>query len=287
LHDDDDRQLRSGEYYANAVRNQREFNQGAVVLESFPLDLGVDLYGKCNIKPACAYCPWERMKDMEGPAETAVVDDGTLEQYGDFFRCARSLVNCSFGEPLLHPRFGQILDLVARHDKIAEISTNGQAFTPSNVRALQGRHVQLYVSLDAASAATYARLRNERWQDVLLGLTWLRDARRRANGLPNLNMVFMPMRANLQDLESYFKLCRMVEASRVVVRPLNAWIKFDVPTERGGYHFDLKEEVLSRHELEDVFRLCARYSARYDVEVGNQFEFGMDESDRARRGGRQ
>jgi MoaA/NifB/PqqE/SkfB family radical SAM enzyme len=285
LHDDDARHVRTGQYYVNAVRNQQEFEEGAVVLESFPLDLGVDLYGKCNIKPPCVYCPWDRMKEMEGADETAAVDDQALERYGDFFRCARSLVNCSFGEPLLHPRFEQVLDLLARYDKVAEISTNGQAFTTANVRALAGRHVQLYVSLDSASAATYARLRNERWQDVLAGLTFLRDARRRANWLPKLNMVFMPMRANLEDLEAYFKLCRMVEASRLVLRPLNYWIKFDIPTDRAGYHFDCEHELLSGDELAEVFRQCDEYSAKYDVEVGNQFDFGLEGAVRPRTGG--
>jgi pyruvate-formate lyase-activating enzyme len=274
FHDDDARQERELFIQENLARSQRELQEGATVLTSFPSSLGVDLYGKCNISPACVYCLWDRMKDLEGANVNAVIDDRTLESYGPFFSSVLTLVNCSFGEPLLHPRLEQILDLIERHGKTVELSSNGQAFTARTVRALSGRPVHLYVSLDAASAETYARLRNEQWDEILSGLLFLREARRRGGGRPLLNMVFMPMRANRQDLEAYFKLCRLVEADALVLRPLLRLEDPDIVTERGGYRFDYERELLGRDELETILVDAGRFAEQYDVNVRSQFDFG-------------
>jgi MoaA/NifB/PqqE/SkfB family radical SAM enzyme len=274
FHDDEARHERARFSYENAVLNLREFLAGATTLTSFPLDLGIDLFSKCNIKPPCVYCPWDSTKKSEGENTAVVVDDGTLEEYGPFFQAARALVNCSFGEPLLHPRLQQILDFTARHEKVVELSTNGQAFTPATVAALAGKPVVLYVSLDAASAEVYGRLRNDRWHEVITGLTFLREARRRFNGLPKLNMVFMPMRANLRDLEAYFRLCRMVDADLLVLRPLNYGETATSTVDRGGYRFEYARELLTLDELQAVAERCEEYSAKYEILVGNQFDFG-------------
>jgi MoaA/NifB/PqqE/SkfB family radical SAM enzyme len=276
LHDDESRHERARFVYENAVTNQRELESGATLLSSFPLNLGIDVYGRCNIKPPCVYCMWGPMKALEGDAADAVVDERTLEQYGPFFSAARSLLNCSFGEPLLHPRLEAMLDLLARADKTAELSTNGQAFTPRTVRALAGRRLFLYVSLDAASRETYARLRNDRWDDVVTGLMCLREARRRAAGLPKLFVVFIPMRANLQDLEACFKLCRMVDANALALRPLLYQVGTGMAADRGGYHYDYDRELLGRDETHAVLKDAARYAGQYGVHLLNQFDFGIE-----------
>ena len=275
FHDDEQRHAGMQFFYENVVRNQREQDAGATVLSSFPLSLGIDLFGKCNIKPACVYCLWDGTKEAEGDNVDLVVDDRTLEEYGPFFQAARSLVNCSFGEPLLHPRFGEVLSFTSGNGKLLELSSNGQAFTPATVAALAGKPVLLYVSLDAASPETYARLRNERWHETITGLTFLREARRRANGLPKLNMVFMPMRANLGDVEAFVKLCKMVEADQLVLRPLNYLENVKIYADRGGYHFDYAKELLTLDEQREVAWRCAELAEHYGVHMVNQFEFGM------------
>jgi MoaA/NifB/PqqE/SkfB family radical SAM enzyme len=216
------------------------------------------------------------MKALESGSVDAVVDEATFGGYGRFFDGAGTLVNCSFGEPLLHPRFEELLDFFARRDKTLEISTNGQAFSAATVRALAGRRVKLFVSLDSASAETYRRLRNDRWHDIIAGLTVLREARRRAHGLPTLNMVFMPMRANVHDLEAFVRLCRMVEADTLMLRPLQLETSGGT-VERGGYVYDHAAEPLRPGELARVFDACDRWCRQYGVRLVKQFDFGMTE----------
>gem|GEM_PF-357830 len=281
FHGDESRFRLSRRLAENAVANYGELAGGATVLASFPPTLGIDLYGKCNIKPPCVYCHWDRTKKLEGVEVDAKVDDETLRQYGEFFACARTFVNCSFGEPLLHPRLEPIVELLDGSGKQLEMATNGQAFTPAAVRALAGKAIRLHISLDAASAATYARLRNDRWFEILGGLLSLRRVRRQANGRPKLYLVFMPMRANRDDLEPFFKLCRMVEADALVLRPLLRDAHSRV-VERGGYRYDWRGEMLSREELEKVFDDSFRYAERYGITVVSEFDFGLAEPSKPR-----
>ncbi len=274
LHDDDDAHSNYLYFHRNAIMNYREMIEGKTELESYPLNLGIDLYGKCNIKPPCVYCLWDSMKELEGEYSDVNVDEKTLEGYGPFFRSARTLVNCSFGEPLLHPRFKEILELFARHHKYLELSTNGQAFTTRTIQALVGKPIFLYVSLDAATKETYAKIRNDKWDSIIPNLELLNRERKKHNNFPKINMVFMPMKVNRGDLEEYFRLCQRIEADALVLRPLLFLLDPKIEKDRGGYHFNYKEELLPRKELEEIFKQCELFSERYGVPVANQFEFG-------------
>jgi len=274
FHDDPVRHADFQFFLNNAVLNDREMRQGRVRLESYPLNLGIDLFGKCNISPPCVYCLWDRMKVLEGPYTEAVVDDDTLRGYGLFFKAARSLVNCSFGEPLLHPRFQELMDLFQRNGKMVEISTNGQAFTPRTVKALAGRHVFLYISLDAATPETYAKIRNDKWESIVPNLRLLNAERKKAGGFPKMFMVFMPMRVNLGDMEAYFRLCREIEADSLVLRPLVYLWNPHIEKDRGGYHFDYEKELFQPEELREIVGRAEEYSRVYGIPVANQFNFG-------------
>jgi len=277
LHSDPERHRDFVFFHGNALLNHREMAQGRTKLRSFPQNLGVDLYGRCNIKPPCVYCLWHDMKKLEGEAVDAEVDERTLESYGPLFDGARTLVNCSFGEPLLHPRFEEIVEAVDRKGKILELSTNGQAFTERTIRALAGKRVTLYISLDAATEETYAKLRNGRWTAILPQLRRLAEERRRSGDLPKIFMVFIPMRVNRGDLEAYIKLAGEIGADSVILRPLIHLENPKIESDRGGYHFDYAAEMLSREEMDEVAAEAERLGGIHGVQVQNQFNFGTFE----------
>ena len=75
-------------FHSNARLNYEEMMEGKTDLASYPTNLGIDLYARCNINPPCVYCLWHSMKELEGEAVNAVVDEGTLLEYGPFFESA-------------------------------------------------------------------------------------------------------------------------------------------------------------------------------------------------------
>ncbi len=275
LHDDEKLHRSLQVFHRNARLNYREMAAGKTRLESFPLNLGIDIYGKCNISPHCVYCLWDSMKVLEGDNVDIPVDARTLEGYGPFFTSARTLVNCSFGEPLLHPKLGELLEFCARNRKIVELATNGQAFTERTIKALVGKPLFLYISLDAASKATYAKIRNDRWDEIIPGLRRLGEERRKAGNLPRIFMVFIPMRVNRDDLEEYFKLCLIVGADALVLRPMLFLTEPNIVEERGGHVFDYDKEMLNRREVEEVIRKAEALSRTYGVPLASQFDFGL------------
>ncbi len=278
FHDDGEWHETSRFFRENARLNYEEMKAGRTVLRSYPLSLGIDLFGRCNISPPCVYCLWDRMKEMEGGHVEDIVDDATLKGYGPFFKSTRFLVNCSFGEPLLHPRLGPILELAAKTKKTVELSTNGQAFTDRTIKALVGKPVNLYISLDAASRETYAKIRNDHWDDIIPSLVRLNEERKKAGNFPRIFMVFIPMRVNVGDMEAYFQLARRVDADKLVLRPLLFLGKPQIERDRGGYHFDYVREMLGRNELEALFKEAARLSRKYGVALASQFDFGKYEN---------
>ena len=274
FHDEDEIHKEFHFFHKNIILNYKERKQGKTELTSYPINLGIDLFAKCNMKPPCVYCLWDWMKEEEEGHIETVVDEKTFEEYGPFFQAARLLINCSIGEPLMHPRFEQIMEYLSRHNKIMEISTNGQAFTERTIRALVGKPVYLYISLDAATKETYAKIRNDRWETIIPKLLLLGEERKKKGNLPKIHMVFMPMRVNKDDLEEYFRLCQKIGADALILRPLLVLNKPKIEHERGGYVFDYKNELLSREELEPIFKKCATYSKKYGVPVANQYSFG-------------
>ncbi|MFB0517881.1 MAG: radical SAM protein [Acidobacteriota bacterium] len=274
LHNSEEKHNRLHSFSENALLNIQETIERKSELSSYPLSLGIDLYGKCNMKPHCVYCLFDEMKALEGEFSEAVVDVQILKDYGNFFHCTRHLINCSIGEPFLHPQFEEILNYIDSHEKILEISTNGLAFTNRTIDALLGKMIFLYVSLDAGTKETFAKIRNDRFDSIIPKLNLLSQKRKKAGNLPKINMIFMPMKVNKDDLEAYFKLCRDIEADYLVLRPLNYLENPGIERDRGGYHFNYEEELLSREELQEIFNKCGEFSKKYGVKTHNQFSFG-------------
>ena len=190
----------------NAVLNTREALEGRAELASTPTNLGIDMHGACNVKPPCVYCDWDYAKAQEQDNVDAPFNLDTLGDYGPFFENAESLVNCSIGEPFMMKDFDALLDRFADGNKAVEITTNGQILTDRNVARLVGRRIELYVSLDAATAGTYARLRNDTFDRILGNLRRLVAVKGGRGGLPRLHLVFMPMQVNRHEAfdQSFF-----------------------------------------------------------------------------------
>ena len=167
VHADPARHGHVARQHANSRANLDELLAGRVELASTPPKLGIDIQGACNVKPPCVYCAWDFSKEQEGANVDVAFTRETLDEWGDLFENSQELVNCSIGEPFMGKNMDELLDAFGDRGKLLEMSTNGQILTDGNIARLLGRNVHLYISLDAATAPTYARLRNTRWELLL------------------------------------------------------------------------------------------------------------------------
>jgi SynChlorMet cassette radical SAM/SPASM protein ScmF len=130
-----------------------------------------------------------------------------------------SYVKLSGGEPLLHSRIGEILEIAGRERIDVALSTNGVLCTPSLVRELSRIRLRgVSVSLDGADAETHEWVRGEDgcFVKALRGIRTLADA-----GLsPNIAMVVL--RRNIAQIEGIVRLAESLGASSVtfnIVQP--------------------------------------------------------------------
>jgi sulfatase maturation enzyme AslB (radical SAM superfamily) len=274
LHSDPARHASIRAQWSNAVLNAREMLEGKVVLDSTPSTLGIDLHGACNVKPPCVYCEWDTSKDQEGDDVDAPFTVETLRDYGPFFDHASYLVNCSIGEPFLMRELDEILDVFGSRGKTLEMSTNGQILTDRNIEKLLGRDVHLYVSLDAATPETYARLRNRTFERILDNLRRLVKAKGGRGHLPKVFLVFMPMRANVHELEAFVELSAELGVDHLVLRPLNDTPGNGMVWDRNEYRFDYEKELLPFHELVRISGRARELCRRWGVELHDQLDFG-------------
>jgi len=274
LHKDPERHAAVRRQQENALANARELVDGRTALDSTPPSLGIDLYGTCNVKPPCVYCEWDHAKNLEGDHVDTPFTRDTLHEWGSFFDNAVSLVNCSIGEPFMMKPIDDLLDAFGDTGKVLEMTTNGQILTERNIQKLLGRPIDLYVSLDAATSVTYARLRNDTFEKILRNLRRLIEAKGGPGKLPRIHLVFMPMRCNVHELEAFVQLCADLRVDRMVLRPLNYSPSSSLAADRGGYHYDYQQELLPFDELVKVSARAARLAQKLAVNLSDQMDFG-------------
>jgi MoaA/NifB/PqqE/SkfB family radical SAM enzyme len=274
LHADADRHAALTRQYENSRLNQQEVLGGGIVLTSTPPSLGIDLHGVCNVKPPCVYCEWDFNKTLEGERADVPFTRETLREWGAFFDNSATLINCSIGEPFMMRNLDDLLDIFGRTGKLLQMTTNGQILTDRNIQKLLGLPIDLYVSLDAATPQTYAKLRNNTFDRLVNNLRRLIASKGGRGRMPYVHMVFMPMRCNVHELDDFVRLAASLNADRVVLRPLNFSESVILDWTRAGYHFNYQQELLPFDELVRVSARACRLCRELGVELADQMDFG-------------
>ena len=202
----------------------------------------------CNLR--CRHC-YTGARHRADDLHPHSIDAGL---FLDVVRRAKQLgitcVKLSGGEPLLHPRIGEILEIAGRERIDVALSTNGVLCTPSLVRELSRIRLRgVSVSLDGADAETHEWVRGERgcFEKALRGIRTLAEA-----GLsPNIAMVIL--RRNISQAKAVVELAESLGASSVT-------FNLAQPTGRGAALQDDGEfpEIRELIELEDRVRELSR-----------------------------
>lgn len=131
--------------------------------EDFPSQIIVDITEKCNY--ACHHCPHANFSksdiytgdDMEFELIKKLADE--VAEYGR--ESCQQIRFTANGEPMLHPRFYEIMEYTARKSGVfVSVTTNGSALTESNIEKLINTRISLIdISLDANSEEVYSKVR--------------------------------------------------------------------------------------------------------------------------------
>src|SRR5207248_10685653 len=174
-----------------------------------PSFVQIEPVGQCNLR--CQMCPIQFRTDGPPYGPPAFIPFDEFTRLVDQFEGLEELQLQGLGEPMMHPRF---FDMVAyASDKGIKVSTNSN-LTLLNVRraeqCVRSGLEWLHISIDGATAETYERIRvRSRLERVVGNLAALLEARRRLGSeRPHLRLVMVIMRQNLHELPDLVRLAQ-------------------------------------------------------------------------------
>jgi MoaA/NifB/PqqE/SkfB family radical SAM enzyme len=223
------------------------------------------VFGKCNLK--CRMCLGGHDK---GPA--ARLEYISTEDFEAALSVAPTVgaITLSSGDsdPLLHPRFEDIVDIAKRHNVLLNVYTNGLPLSARRCRKIveSGVFSLINFSIDAATPETYRRLRGEDLGRLLAKVEMLRSMMSECRAdRPLLSLSFVAMADNIEELPAFVDLAARFHAYRVYVEDLIGWDDPDGPNKPATDHPRCQEFVRLAQEaaagaalrLDLPSRLCA------------------------------
>jgi radical SAM protein with 4Fe4S-binding SPASM domain len=177
--------------------------------------------GQCNL--ACRMCPVVYRDDGGRGKPPAFMSYETFCRLLDQFPDVRQLQLQGMGEPLLHPRLFDMVRYAAARGIDVTTNSNLTALSPRRAEECVASGLKiLHVSLDAADPAAYAYIRvGSRLERVLRNLALIQAAKERAaSARPEIDVVAVAMRRNLDQLSALVRLAAGYGVHRVSVQHL-------------------------------------------------------------------
>jgi len=179
----------------------------------------IEITTRCNLN--CAMCVRHVWRDAPGEMDWETFDL-IIAQLREFPHLTR-LTFGGYGEPLVHPRF---VDMVQRASDLGvgiTLTTNGLLLNEEVAQALLNTRVDtVVVSLDTVHIQAYEGVRVEGGVErVLENVHALKTlAQRREYPLPRIGLEFVAMKSNLDMLDRLPKIAAELEASFVLITNL-------------------------------------------------------------------
>lgn len=177
--------------------------------------------GQCNLR--CQMCPIQFRQDGPPHGPPAFMDYELFMHVLDDLPTLRELHLQGLGEPMMHPRFFDMIEEATRRGISVTTNSNVTLLTRERAeRCVTSGLATLHVSLDGATAETYERIRARAHFDrVLRNLSHLRDAKRDlASASPRVRLVMVLMRQNLEELPSLVRLVHELGIATIFVQHL-------------------------------------------------------------------
>jgi MoaA/NifB/PqqE/SkfB family radical SAM enzyme len=172
-----------------------------------PTYIQLEPVGQCNLR--CQMCPIQFRTDGPPHGPPAFMDFDMFERIIDDLPTLRELHLQGLGEPMMHPRFFDMVRYAKARGITVSTNTNGTLLNEHRAEECVSSGLDtLHLSLDGASPETYERIRARAHFDrVLRNLDHLLRARWRDGGRhPRLRLVMVIMRQNLHELPELVRL---------------------------------------------------------------------------------
>ncbi len=173
---------------------------------SLPDEVTIEPTNRCNSK--CAICLPYRRDPLSPAPPLGNMSRETLERLAPLLRRARRVLLTGNGEPLLHPRYLELVRWVKARVPYVYLYTNGTLIDDALAAGLVAARVDLVsVSLGGATPATFERIRGIPMAPALAGIDRLLRARAATGGaLPELEFTTVALNSVLPELPALVDL---------------------------------------------------------------------------------
>lgn len=194
-----------------------------------PLTLLIDVTDRCNLR--CVMCHFANVDHISFPPFDTPQGYMPVEQFeklaADFFPQAHRVGLACAAEPLMHPKFADILDIAGRYE-VPELwfPTNLLPLTERVADAIARNVHTVAVSIDGTRKETYEAIRaGARWDMLMKKLQMLRDRNVR------LRITFVWMQSNRHELRELPAFAEAQGAKELDVRYVSPTDGVDVTNE--------------------------------------------------------
>ena len=219
-----------------------EFEAGVLEVRSTPKLLTLETSSRCNLR--CVMCP-QAIDAVDRPKH---MDAHLMADLEKFIRQSERIQLHGIGEPLASPAFWDSLKFIPEECD-ASINTNLTVLDDRRLNKLIASQLKVInVSLDAARAETYQKIRGFSFEEVIGNIRRFVEARRvSGKKFPLLYMNMTLMRSNIEEILEFIELAAGMGADSVHFWHLNRWTEIEMQrymVERDGWLFDYKKEGL-------------------------------------------
>ncbi len=278
------------------LRDKEHFKE--IELKSLPSQLILDLTTKCNLN--CVHCTDHHNKEVSkyrNQAENYL----NFDRYSFLFDYLESIYLNISGEPLMTPKFFDVLDQIDESDNEPYLFTitNGLLLNEKNARRIvHSKFKMITVSMDAATEITYSRLR--RGGDFK---TWIKNVGRfvelrNESGRKDLEirLLYTVQRENLSEIPQAVQIAVDLGIDYMEVHPLydniagkESWLidvddsfQYYYPQQNVEYYPHLLQKVLKEsEEIAEGTKLTYKISPRFETYTyqGQDLEYPMNVSE--------
>ena len=186
-----------------------------------PRQIQIEPVGECNLR--CAMCLIRFREPRKTPASPAFMEMTLFKDLVDQFPNEGELHLQGLGEPLLHPRFFEMVSYAVRHGM--RVTTNSNMTRLDRERAeecVRSKLSWIRISIDGSTPDTYESIRTgSRLERVLGNIELLRQAKKKFRAAaPRLFLVMVIMRRNIHELKEVVRLAHDRGLEQVFVQHL-------------------------------------------------------------------
>jgi MoaA/NifB/PqqE/SkfB family radical SAM enzyme len=235
----------------------------------YPIIIEMSLINKCNINPPCVMCVNRNSEEIKNIPDFS---ENNVKKMSPYFNYSKFIsLHGSEGEPLLYPKLIDVLKLIDPKTVYTRFSSNGLLLSKElSTRLILAGLKEINISIDAANAETYHKIRNNNGFDKILhNIRQLTDLKKELNSpFPFIIINTVLMKENLSQFPQFIDLAHDLNVPTVHARFLVPLAQnYVIKTER--FIFDYYDQRInaSSEEFRQAIFIARKKALEYKIQI--------------------